>query len=138
MRKEQKRPKPTPRPTRPTKQPTRPTSTTTEWPIDDTTLSTSWQTERSTTERTQTPTSRQPERPTTERTRPTSWTTRSTTEQIDEDCSLSITTVNGKSVCKAKLIFQDTFDSVESNKWRNQIKISLDSEVISVNCNKND
>lgn len=49
---------------------------------------------------------------------------------MENDCEMSITTVNQRPVCRGELIFEDTFDSINLNKWRHQIKISLDTEAI--------
>lgn len=51
---------------------------------------------------------------------------------MENDCQISITTVNERPVCRGELIFEDTFDSIDLNKWRHQIKISLDSEVMKI------
>ncbi|XP_067000619.2 beta-1,3-glucan-binding protein [Anabrus simplex] len=37
-------------------------------------------------------------------------------------CKNTITTVNGKSSCQGKLIFEDTFDDLSSSKWKHDIQ----------------
>lgn len=92
---------------------------------------------RTTSSTTQLPYTRFPTRPITYRPIPiksTEYETvarRTTTER--SYCIPSITKVKGKSVCQNELIFEDDFSQLDENKWKHQVKIPLDSEVIFFN-----
>ncbi|XP_062550097.1 gram-negative bacteria-binding protein 1 [Armigeres subalbatus] len=45
-----------------------------------------------------------------------------------EPCVPTVTTVNGKASCSGRMIFEDTFQTLDLQKWQREIRIPLDTE----------
>lgn len=51
------------------------------------------------------------------------------TTTTEAPCAPTVTTVNGKPSCAGRMVFEDTFQTFDLQKWQREVRIPLDTEV---------